>query len=237
MPEHDGGGDGLLLRARPRAENARRAGVAEREQEQHHEHGGRIPPVHSEEHPAHQEQAGGLSGRHHQARHRLGRHHRSAQDRCRSQAPQHPDPTRLDQARREQQHRDAEEEHQVGGGDVGERADGRGNVRVGQREVGDRGPGPLGRHEIEQRHDVGARLHGAGVGALGHQIRHAHGLARPATSPGRPPPGRGGCRRRGWPGSSRGVPSGHPCGSPAGPGAPAGGPGRPARGGCRPGAR
>ena len=98
MPSTTAADDGLFLRAGTRPEDARCARVAQREQEQHDEDRGGVSPMHSEEHPAHQEQAGGLSRRDHEAGHRLRRDHRAAQDRCRGQAAQHSDPAGLDQA-------------------------------------------------------------------------------------------------------------------------------------------
>ena len=89
--QDDGDGDGLLLAAGPRAEDARGARIAERQQGQHDEDRGRVAPVHPEDDPAHQEQAGGLPGRHHEAGHGLGRHDRSAQDRGGGQPLHHAD--------------------------------------------------------------------------------------------------------------------------------------------------
>jgi hypothetical protein len=60
-PEHDGERNGVFLRAGPRPEDARGAGVAHRQQEEHEADGEGIAPVHAEDHPPHQQQAGGPS--------------------------------------------------------------------------------------------------------------------------------------------------------------------------------
>ena len=156
--EDDGQRDRLLLGARAHAHQRGRARVGQRQHREHEEDAGGIAPVHAEDQPAHHEEPRRLDGGDAQARRHQRGHDAPPPHRCRREPPHDAQTARFHHAGGEEEHRDAQEQDEVGRCDVGEGAERRRHVGVGERLVGHRRVHPFGGHEVEQRHHVGAGL-------------------------------------------------------------------------------
>ena len=145
--------------------------------------------MHAEEQAADDQQPDALHGGDAEAGGDEGRHHRAPAHRRGGQPVHQAEPARLDHSRGQEQHRDAEEEDEVGRRHVGERAERGRHVGVGQRDVGHRRVGALGGDEVEEGHHVGARLYGAGRRRLAHEVDAlGPGRRRQPDEPGHHPP-------------------------------------------------
>ena len=186
--EHDGQGDRLLLGARAHAHERGRAGVGERQHGEDEEDAEGVAPVHPEDQAPDDQQPDALHGGDAEARGDQGRHHRAPAHRRGGQAVHQAEPAGLHHARGQEQHRDAEEEDEVGRRHVGERAQRGGHVGVGQRDVGHRRVRALGGDEVEQGHHVRARLYRARRRRLAHEVDALRpGRGRQRDEPGHHP--------------------------------------------------